>query len=79
MNKCRRSNCGKTFTQSNNRSRHQKSCTKGDIVIEKPLLVCSNTWCGKLFQRSYNLKRHIEQCTDKINVNVHSCSIPYST
>ena len=67
MYECRRSGCEKEFEQANNRCRHERKCTKGEIVEEKkPVMQCQNPWCMKTFDTNFNLNRHFISCSKKM-------------
>ncbi len=73
MYPCKRENCDEVFSQNSNRSRHQKKCDKGEIVIEKKIHQCENDWCKKIFIKKSNLQRHKLKCVRK-KKKVHCCS-----
>ena len=70
-------NCNAKFKQLNNRYRHQKKCTNGEVIKPpKPDLKCSNS-CGKSFGKRSNLNRHMEVCKDINNKTIHKCTAPF--
>ena len=68
-------NCSKEFKHLSSRSRHQKTCKKGDILKPKTSTECPNVWCKKSFSSLFNLKRHLLICKPKEKSN-HICSEP---
>ena len=56
----------KSFSLHNNRSRHEKYCTNGDLPVKKPVeLRCNNAWCRKKFDWKFNIDRHTKKCIAK--------------
>ena len=73
--KCLQNNCSKEFKHLSCRSRHQKTCKKGDILKPKTPTECPNVWCKKSFSSLFNLKRYLLICKPKGKSN-HICSEP---
>ena len=73
--KCLWNNCSKEFKHVSSRSRHQKTCKKGDILKPKTSTECPNVWCKKSLSSLFNLKRHLLICKPKEKSN-HICSEP---
>ena len=62
---CNRSECTKTFKHNSSRTRHQNTCTKGEVLQPLTTITCENDWCSKTFDRSNNYKRHLLTCKPK--------------
>lgn len=69
MYQCRRNRCTKKYTLACNRSRHERECSEGEMVVTikaEVELICKNSWCGKKFVNMFTYNRHMTTCERKL-------------
>ena len=79
MYECRYSECTKSFTLHNNRSKHEKKCDKGIFMKVFRNLKCNNNWCEKEFTTKYNYERHAKICKEKTVFSCSKCSKTFAS
>lgn len=72
--KCINPECDQIFKHASSRSRHHKTCKKGDVLKPKTMTECPNIWCKKSVTTK-NFKRHLVTCKPK-KISNHICTEP---
>ena len=64
---CRKIGCDRGLTLQNNRTRHEKTCSKESAPTAGKIFYCKNAWCSALFQRKFNCTRHENDCARPVD------------